>query len=85
MIKKMSNNKQKIELELDQEIKQKIEIISKAFGMDPEEFIKIALLHEIHYISDCITFEHAKEELEFYYKREINMEEIKKLLKKGEK
>ena len=76
----MSNNKLKIELELDQEVMKKIEIMSKSFGIDPEQFIKIALNHEIHYISSNLDSKDPQDIFETYYKREINMSELKKLI-----
>lgn len=55
----------KIEIELDLEKKLEIDLISKAFGMDQETFVKIAIEHEIGFIKS--TFE-------------INMDELKKLI-----
>lgn len=76
----MSNNKQKIELELDQETIKKINIISKAFGAAPIEIIKLAIKHEIDYIYGYAASDNAKEELESYYNREIDIKHLVNLI-----
>lgn len=69
-----------IEIEMDQQKKLEFDIISKAFDMELKDFINIAITHEIHYIKSTFSFKRSKEQLEFYYKRNINMNELKKLI-----
>lgn len=71
----------KVELELNQDKKIQIDIISKAFDMTPQEFIDYVLLKEINYIKFLLTdFSHPEAELESYYEFEINCEELRKLI-----
>ncbi len=74
----------KYEIELDQEFKTQIDIISKALGMDPEDFIKFVLKNEIQCIKSYLNMSYPKENLEDYYKFEINIDELKKLNLVGE-
>lgn len=55
----MSVEKQKIEIELDQDIMKVIELISKAFYLTPSEFIAIVVKQEIDYIKDQIKDEES--------------------------
>ena len=71
---------EKIEIELDQDKKLEIDIISKAFNMDRETFLKLIVEKEIDYIKCLLEFSNSKEELESYYKFEINMDELGKLI-----
>ena len=81
--------KQKFRIELDQDKKLELDIISKAFGMDPEAFIKYVLIKEIDYIQYLLDSKYPKEELEEYYGSDIpiemiDMHELRKLILVGE-
>lgn len=75
----MPEKKVKIEIELDQDKKLEIDLISKAFGMDQEAFAKLAIEHEIGFIKDIFGFNNVKDDLETYYHFEINIDELRKL------
>jgi len=68
----------RIELDLDKKLE--IDIISKAFNMTPKGFIDFVLNKELDYIKYLFELMHPKEELEEYYEREINIDELKKLI-----
>ncbi|MHA1291370.1 MAG: hypothetical protein ACTSQJ_01730 [Promethearchaeota archaeon] len=70
----------KIEIELDLDKKIQIDIISKAFNMAPKEFIDNVITKELDYIKYLLEFSNSKEELESYYKFEINIDDLKKLI-----
>lgn len=70
----------KITLQLDQDKKVEIYIISKAFSISPGEFIKLALKNELHYIKGVLEAPYPKENLEDYYKFEININSLRKLI-----
>ena len=63
--------KQKIEIELDQELKTRIDIISKAFGITPEKFIVLAITHETWYIKTHLDYSDIENELEVYQKTDM--------------
>ena len=67
-------------IELDQDRKIEIDIISKAFNMTPKGFIDFVLNKELDYIKYLFELKHPKEELEEYYEREVNIDELKKLI-----
>jgi len=81
MINKMT---EKIHIELDLDKKAKIEIIAKAFNMTPGDFIKDAIKKEMGFIKSTLKRDNAKNDLESYYKFEINIDELKKLILMGE-
>ena len=70
----------KITLQLEYDKKLALDISSKAFNMTPKDFIDFVLVKEMNYIENLLTFTHPKEELEDYYEREINIDELKKLI-----
>lgn len=76
----MSEKKVEIKIELDQEKKLAINIISKAFNLGLEEFINLVLKKEIHFINCLLGRSYPKENLEDYYKFEIDIDELKKLI-----
>ncbi|MFW9878790.1 MAG: hypothetical protein ACFFG0_37400 [Candidatus Thorarchaeota archaeon] len=57
-----------------------IDIIAKAFNMTPKVFIGFVLNNELNQIRSILKSIHPKEELEDFYKREINIDELKKLI-----
>ena len=68
-----------IMIELDQDKKLQIDIISKSFKMTPQGFIDFVLTKAINYTKYLLTnFTNPKAELEGYYEFEINIEELKK-------
>ncbi|MHA1195771.1 MAG: hypothetical protein ACTSRH_04450 [Promethearchaeota archaeon] len=69
----------KFEIELNKKLKDEIQIISKAFDVSSENFIRIALENEIHFIKSTLEYNNAKD-LEDYYKRKINVDELLKLI-----
>ncbi len=69
-----------MEIELDQDKKLQIDIVSKAFNMTPKEFIDFVLIKEIDYIKFLLEFSNPKTELEGYFGFEINIDELKKLI-----
>jgi len=75
----MSKQKQKIELELDQELMQKIDIISKAFDWTPENFIEISLKKDVKYIQDNIKT-HTIDDLRMEYNTGINEKVLEEIL-----
>jgi len=79
----MPEKKVKIEIELDLEKKIQIDIISKAFNMSPEDFIKGAINNEIGFVKSTLELNNAKNDLEGYYKFEINMDTLIKLMLVG--
>jgi len=70
----------KIEIELNQDKKLEIDFISKAFGMDQETFVKIAIEHEIGFIKSTFELNNVKNDLETYYGFEIDVNKLKKLI-----
>ncbi|KKN61155.1 hypothetical protein LCGC14_0524500 [marine sediment metagenome] len=68
----------KYEIELDQDKKIAINIISKAFNLSPGEFINLVLKNEIHFIRGCVGTNDSKENLEDYYQFEINIDELER-------
>lgn len=76
--------KHKIEIELKKAHKLKIDIISKAFNMNPKEFINFVLKEELRFIKNSFNFSYPKENLEDYYKFNINIDELRKLNLVGE-
>ncbi|MFW9872664.1 MAG: hypothetical protein ACFFG0_06135 [Candidatus Thorarchaeota archaeon] len=69
----------KIELELDQELMQKIDIIAKAFGWTSKQFIVNLVIKDVKFIQ-WYTEKDWIEELRDYYKhRDIKRKELKKL------
>lgn len=76
----LKENNLKIEIELDQDKKLELDIISKAFGISPGEFIDFVLKKELDYVKYLFELTHPKEELEDYYERKINLDELKKLI-----
>ena len=71
--------KHKNEIELDQDKKLEIDIISKAFNMKPEEFINLVIKEELRLIKNYLSWSYPKENLEDYYKFNINIDELRKL------
>lgn len=71
---------EKIEIELDLDKKLEIDLISKAFGMARETFVKIAIEHEIGFVKSTFELNNVKNDLESYYNFEINMDKLKKLI-----
>ena len=65
---------------MDQNKKTQIDIISKAFNMDQEAFVKLAIEHETEFIKDTFGHNNVKNDLESYYNFEINIDELKKLI-----
>lgn len=70
----------KIELELDQDKRIQIDIISKAFSVTPGDFIKLAIENEIGFIKSTFERNNVKNDLETYYGFEIDVNELKKLI-----
>ena len=70
----------KYEIELDQDKKLKLDIISNAFNTAPQSFISSVLLKEMDYIEVLLSFTNPKGELEDYYEQAINIDELKKLV-----
>ena len=70
----------KIELELDQDKRIQIDIISKAFSVTPGDFIKLAIENEIGFIKSTFEHNNVKNDLETYYGFEIDVNELKKLI-----
>ena len=64
---------------MDQDKKTQIDIISKAFNIDQEAFVKLAIEHEIGFIKTTLGYNNVKNDLESYYKFEINVDKLKKL------
>ena len=81
MLKKKNKPKKvKIEIELDQEQKIAIDIVSKAMGLNPQEFILLVIRSELHYIKSTINSNSPKENLSSYYTNlKINIKELEKL------
>lgn len=74
------SNKTKIEIELDQDQKIAVDIISKAFGINPQNFILHIIKNELSYIKSMINSNYAKENLEDYYSGfKINIKELESL------
>ena len=71
--------KQKIELQLDQDIFKKVNIISKAFDWTPEKFIEISLKKDIKYIQDNIRT-HTIDDLRMEYNTGINEKILEEIL-----
>lgn len=70
---------EKIELALDQNLKQKIDIIAKAFNLTLEQFIEISLKKDLKYVKDNLRT-NTIGDLELEYEKGVNKEELKKLL-----
>ena len=74
------NEKQKIEIELDQDIKTALDIISKAFGWTSKQFIVFLVTKDVGFIQ-WYTEKDWIDELKDYYKHSnIKGKELKKLL-----
>ena len=57
-----------------------IDIISKAFNMTSEEFIENTIKNEINFVKTYLSLSKPKLNLEDYYKFEININELRKLI-----
>ena len=81
----MSNEKQKIEIELDQNKKLEISIIAKAFGITPGEFIKRMIKQNIYWIKEYLETDHPDHSflLIYFGLEKINFKELreKKIIK----
>lgn len=70
----MSENIIKIEIQLDQELKAGIDIISKMFKWTTEELIKAMIKKELFWIKEQIQHEQENFLLEYFYRSELKNE-----------
>ncbi|KKL89286.1 hypothetical protein LCGC14_1916170, partial [marine sediment metagenome] len=77
----MSNERQKIEIELDPDKKLELDIFSKAFNITPGEFVKMAIKNEIAFIKAFLEISYPREKLMDYYhfKFDINLYGLRKI------
>lgn len=83
---KIPDKKVKIELELDPEKKPELDMLSKALGMDPKDFIKMAIKNEIDFIKIFLEISYPREKLiDLYnFKFDINLVGLRELMLKRE-
>ncbi len=79
-----SENQHKIVIELDLDKKLELDIFSKAYRMDPKDFIKMAIKNEIDFIKIFLAFSNPSEKLtEVYkFKFDINLVGLRRLMLK---
>ena len=73
----MSEKTIKLEIELDQDKKLEIDIISKAFGWTPERFIQYVIKNDIKYIKDNLE-RGSIIDLQENYNTGVDLGELKK-------
>jgi len=76
----MSENKVKIEIELELQDKKAIDIIANAFNWTPKQFIQYSIKRDISFVQGYSQMAFINDLYEHYNIEKIDLEELKKLI-----